>query len=98
MDAAVDGNELTGTRPEHTAGGDPAHRADPFAGRDLEPPLLAALTLGGVAMAWAAGAGRGAWTATATVGVLAGSAWLARWREPVAPGASAPAVAGRTGA
>ncbi|HYJ74487.1 MAG TPA: diguanylate cyclase, partial [Kineosporiaceae bacterium] len=82
MDAAVDGNELTGTRPEHIAGGD---AADPFAGRDLEPPLLAALTLAGVAMAWAAGAGRGAWTATATVGVLAGSAWLARRRSTHPP-------------
>jgi len=82
MDAAVDGNEPTGTRPEHSAEGD---AVDPFAGRDLEPPLLAALTLGGVALAWGAGAGRGAWTGAGTVGVLAVSAWLARRRDTRPP-------------
>ena len=60
MDAAVVATEMTGTRPEHTAGGD---AADPFGGRDLEPSLLVAVTLGGVTLAWGSGAGRGAWTA-----------------------------------
>jgi EAL domain-containing protein (putative c-di-GMP-specific phosphodiesterase class I)/GGDEF domain-containing protein len=78
MDAAVAANEMTDTRPEHAAGGD---EVDPFGGRDLEPPLLLALAFGGAAVAWGAGAGRGAWTAAATVGVLAGSAWLARRRD-----------------
>jgi EAL domain-containing protein (putative c-di-GMP-specific phosphodiesterase class I)/GGDEF domain-containing protein len=78
MDAAVVGNEMTGTRPEPAAEGD---AVDPFGGRDLEPPLLIALTLGGVTLAWGSGAGRGAWTAAGTLGVLAGSAWLARRRD-----------------
>src|SRR6478735_5879577 len=78
MDAAVVGNEMTGTRPKHPAEGD---TVDPFGGRDLEPPLLVALTLGAVTLAWGSGAGRGAWTAAGTVGVLAGSAWLARRRD-----------------
>jgi EAL domain-containing protein (putative c-di-GMP-specific phosphodiesterase class I)/GGDEF domain-containing protein len=78
MDAAVAANEMTGTRPEHAAEGD---AVDPFGGRDPEPPLLLALSLGGAAIAWGTGAGRGAWTASATLGVLAGSAWLARRRD-----------------
>jgi EAL domain-containing protein (putative c-di-GMP-specific phosphodiesterase class I)/GGDEF domain-containing protein len=82
MDADALGSEVTGTRPVRT----PEHRPpDPFGGRDLEPPLLAALGGGGLALAWSSGAGRGAWTAAATVGVLAASAWLARRRGPRPP-------------
>jgi EAL domain-containing protein (putative c-di-GMP-specific phosphodiesterase class I)/GGDEF domain-containing protein len=82
MDAAAVANELTGNRTEHPAQGD---ELDPFDGRDLEPPLLLALTLAGATLAWGSGAGRGAWTAAGTVGVLAGSAWLARRRDRQPP-------------
>jgi EAL domain-containing protein (putative c-di-GMP-specific phosphodiesterase class I)/GGDEF domain-containing protein len=82
MDAVVVAHEMTGNRPENPAKGD---EVDPFGGRDLEPPLLLALTLAGTTLAWGSGAGRGAWTAAGTLGVLAGSAWLARRRDRQPP-------------
>src|SRR4051812_27887009 len=78
MDAVLVAHEMTGNRPEHPAKGD---EVDPFGGRDLEPPLLLALTLLGATLAWGSGDGRGAWTAAGTVRVLAGSAWLAGRRD-----------------
>jgi EAL domain-containing protein (putative c-di-GMP-specific phosphodiesterase class I)/GGDEF domain-containing protein len=82
MDADVVATVSTGTRPDHAP---QRGIAGPLGTHDLEPPLLAALTVGGVALAWATGAGRGAWTAVGTVGVLAASAWLARIRDPRPP-------------
>src|SRR4051794_4350354 len=78
MDAAVVASEMTGNRPEHPGEGD---EVAPFGGRDLEPLLLLAVSLAGATLAWGSGAGRGAWTATTTLAVLAGSAWLARRRD-----------------
>jgi hypothetical protein len=73
----VVGTEETGTRPvDH-----PVVRRR----RDAEPLLLGLLAAGGLLAAWSSGAGRAPLTAATAVAVLAGSAELARRRDPRPP-------------
>jgi EAL domain-containing protein (putative c-di-GMP-specific phosphodiesterase class I)/GGDEF domain-containing protein len=80
MDDSVVGNvagtEMTATRPAES----PAVRRS-----DAEPLLLGLLAAGGFLAAWSSGAGRAPWTAATTIAVLAGSAELARRRDPRPP-------------